>query len=251
MCVGGMTGNIPKTTRRGRPPKKNRPDMDTRQAKSARTRQRAADRTVPSSPVQCVAALQQNGPVFTSPNYAPSNATSAYTPPASPGESIDNSASSPTPIGRQVPSKFEDDMLPAPLSPPQLAHARYEQAMAQYNPNIMLDSSQGYLYSDSPLTPHDMSSPHTAPTLAESSVGSEIDLFMTQDPCEQVKEEFGTLTTQSLVDFSNPYYVDSSDFPTSSFYPDLPGKTFSGLDVLDDTYGDPIDSLSNEFLVDP
>ncbi|KAJ5989146.1 hypothetical protein N7481_004356 [Penicillium waksmanii] len=251
MCVGGMTGNIPKTTRRGRPPKKNRPDMDTRQAKSTRTRQRAVDRAMPSSPVHYEAALQQNGPVFTSPNYAPSNATSAYTPPASPGESIDNTVSSPTTIGHQVPSKFEDDMLPAPLSPPQLAHARYEQAMAQYNPNIMMDSSQEYLYSDSPLTPHDMSSPHTAPTLAESSVGSEIDLFMTQDPSEQVKEEFGTLTTQSLVDFSNPYYVDSSDFPTSSFYPDLPGKPFSGLDVLDDPYADPIDTLSNEFLVDP
>lgn len=251
MCVGGMTGNIPKTTRRGRPPKKNRPDMDSRQIKSTRTRQRAADRTMPSSPVQCDTVDQRKGPVFMSPNYAPSNAASAYTPPTSPGNSIANTVSSPTPFGNEVSSKFEDDMLPAPLSPPQLAHARYEQAMAQYNPNIMMSSSQEYLYSDSPLTPRDMSSPHTAPTLAESSVGSEIDLFMTQDPSEQVKEEFGTLATQSLTDFSNAYYVDASDFPTSSFYPDLPEKPFSGLDVLDDPYADPIDTLSNEFLVDP
>ncbi|KAK5800059.1 hypothetical protein VI817_002271 [Penicillium citrinum] len=249
MCVGGMTGNIPKTTRRGRPPKKSRPDMDSRQTKSTRTRQRAADRTMPSSPVQAKADCL-NGPAFTSPNYAPSNTASAYTPPTSPGDNLDN-VSSPTPVGNELPRQYEDDMLPAPLSPPQIAHARYEQAMSQYSPNIMMNSSQEYMYSDAPLTPHEMSSPHTAPTLAESSVGSEIDLFMTQDPSEQVKEEFGTLATQSLSDFSNPYYVDSSDFPTSSFYPDLPEKPFSGLDALDDPYPDPIDTLSNEFLVDP
>ncbi|KAJ5104092.1 hypothetical protein N7532_004621 [Penicillium argentinense] len=254
MCVGGMTGNIPKTTRRGRPPKKNRPDMETRQAKSTRTRQRAANRGPSSSPDEPEVASFQDGPIFTSPNYAPSNTASAYTPPTSPGDSANNgnhTVSSPTPIGNQVSSQFEDDMLPPPLSPPQIAHVRYEQAMAQFNRNMIVEPAREYMYSDSALSPHEMSSPHTAPTLAESSVGSEIDLFMTQDPSEQVKEEFGTLTTQSLTDFSNSYYVDASDFPTSSFYQDLPEKPFSGLDTMDDPYADSIDTLSNEFLVDP
>jgi regulatory protein SWI5 len=133
-----------------------------------------------------------------------------------------------------------------------MAHARYEQAIAQFNPTMVGGSSQEYLYSDRALSPHDMSSPHTAPTLAESSVGSEIDFFMTQDPSEQVQEEFGNITTQALSSFSNTYsYVDSSDFPTSSFYTDMPEKSFPGLNPLDDPYSDQIDSLSNEFLVDP
>ncbi|KAJ5674131.1 hypothetical protein N7462_009570 [Penicillium macrosclerotiorum] len=252
MCIGGYNGHTLKTTRRGRPPKKNRPDLETRQTKSTRTRQRVAEKIEFVSSLKSEETLQE-APVFTSPNYAPSHSMSSFTPPASPGASIGD-MSSPHPAGNSFSSQFDDDMLP-PLSPPQIAHARYEQAIAQFNPNMAVaDSvSREYLYSDSALSPpHDMSSPHTAPTLAESSVGSEIDLFMTQDPSEQVQEEFGAITTQALSSFSNTYaYVDASDFPTSSFYHDMPEKTFSGLHPLDDPYSDQIDSLSNEFLVDP
>lgn len=252
MCVGGYNGHTLKTTRRGRPPKKNRPDIETRQTKSTRTRQRVAEKTESLTPIKAEGALLQEAPVFASPKYAPSTSMSSFTPPTSPGASL-SEAPSPLPAGDSFPSQFDDDLLP-PLSPPQMAHARYEHAIAQFNPNMVgAPGSQEYLYSDPALSPpHDMSSPHTAPTLAESSVGSEIDFFMTQDPSEQVQEEFGNITTQALSNFSNTYsYVDSSDFPTSSFYADMPEKTFSGLNPLDDPYSDQIDSLSNEFLVDP
>jgi regulatory protein SWI5 len=248
MCVGGFTGVVPKTTKRGRPPKKNknRPDLETRQAKSTRTRQRVAEK-VPSIASAPTRPILQDAPVFNSPNYAPSTAASSFTPPASPRENYYD-ISSPSQAYHSFDSKVEDDMLP--LSPPQLAHARYEQAMAQYGTTFSSQTySQGSLYSDSALSPREMSSPHTAPTLAESSVGSEIDIFMTQDPSEDLREEFGHLVNSSLPGFSNYQFVDTTDFATgSSFYP---GKTFSGLSNLDDDLADPIDCLSSEFLVDP
>ncbi|CAM1503825.1 Fc.00g014160.m01.CDS01 [Cosmosporella sp. VM-42] len=40
MCIGGVAGVVRKNNRRGRPPKNSRPDMETRQEKSAKTRQK-------------------------------------------------------------------------------------------------------------------------------------------------------------------------------------------------------------------
>ena len=247
MCVGGFTGVVPKTTKRGRPPKKNknRPDIDTRQAKSTRTRQRVAEKVTSIASASTNPTLQ-DAPVFNSPNYAPSTAVSSFTPPTSPGETYYN-ISSPSQGYHSFDSKVEDDMLP--LSPPQLAHARYEQAMAQYGSNLSSQTySQESLYSDSALSPREMSSPHTAPTLAESSVGSEIDIFMTQDPSEDVREEFGNLANSGLPGFPTYQFVDTTDFaPASSFYP---GKIFNGLPNLDEELADPVD-WPREFLVDP
>lgn len=247
MCVGGFTGVVPKTAKRGRPPKKNknRPDIDTRQAKSTRTRQRVADKVTSIASASTRPTLQE-APVFTSPNYAPSTALSSFTPPASPGQSY-YEMPSPSQDHESYPSKVEDDMLP--LSPPQMAHARYEQAMAQYGTSFSSQSySQESLYSESGLSPREMSSPHTAPTLAESSVGSEIDIFMSQDHSDDVREEFGQLATPSLPGFPSYQFVDTNDFSGSSFYP---AKPFSGLTNFDDDLADPIECLSSEFLVDP
>lgn len=245
MCVGGVAGFVPKTTRRGRPPKKNRPDLETRQTKSIRTRQRVADKTGSVSPVKIEDTILQQAPVYNSPNYAPSTTMSSFTPPTSPGD-----VQSPYRVGTSLASQLEDDMLPPPLSPPQIAHARYEQAIAQYVPNLAAD--QENFYSDPALSPHDMSSPYTAPTLDEYTSGSEIDLFITQDPSEQVRDEFANLTSNGLSDFSSAYsYMDTSGFPTSSIYSTFPEKTFSGLPSLDDPYSDQIDTLSQQFLNDP
>ncbi|KAJ5561435.1 C2H2 transcription factor (Swi5) [Penicillium sp. DV-2018c] len=242
MCVGGFTGVVPKTTKRGRPPKKkaSRPDIDTRQAKSNRTRQRVAEKSASIAPANSQVTLQ-DAPMFNSPNYAPSALVSSSTPPVSPGDTY-HPVSSPCQTYSSLDVKFEDDMLP--LSPPQLAHARYEQAMAQYGSDLSSQTySQQSLYSDSALSPREMSSPRTAPTLAESSVGSEIDIFMTQDPSDDMREELGHLSNSGLT-FPSYQFVDTTDFAPSSYYPE---KTFSGLDDLTD----PIDCLSSEFLVDP
>lgn len=247
MCVGGFTGVVPKTTKRGRPPKRknSRPDVDARQIKSTRTRQRAAEKAASLPSIQTHRTLQE-APVFNSPNYAPSSAVSSFTPPTSPGNRY-NDVSSPCGTYNSLDAKLEDDMLP--LSPPQLAHARYEQAMAHYGSNLTSEPySQESIYSGSALSPREMSSPHTAPTLIESSIGSDIDIFMTQDPSEDLQKEFGHLTNSGLPGFPTYQFMDSSDFVTSSFYPE---KHFSGLPTLDDELADPIDCLSNEFLVDP
>lgn len=248
MCVGGFTGVVPKTTKRGRPPKKKntRPDLDTRQAKSNRTRQRVAEKSTLIAPVKGHLTLQ-DAIVFNEPKYAPSSVISSYTPPTSPGAGY-NGASSPCQTYSSLEARFEDDMLP--LSPPQLAHARYEQAMAQYGSNLSSQTySQESLYSDSALSPREVSSPHTAPTLAESSVGSEIDVFMTQDSSEDLRNEFGHITHSGLPGYSTYQYMDTSDFaPVSSYYPE---KSFSGLHSLDEDLSDPIDCLSSEFLIDP
>ncbi|KAJ5827086.1 hypothetical protein N7447_003849 [Penicillium robsamsonii] len=253
MCVGGFTGVVPKTTKRGRPPKKktSRPDIDTRQAKSTRTRQRVAEKTSAASANTNITL--QDAPVFNSPKYAPSTAVSSFTPPTSPGDRY-RTISSPCQTYDSLDAQLEDDMLP--LSPPQLAHARYEQAMAQYGSNF---SSQAYsqestysqesLYSESALSPREMSSPRSAPTLAESSVGSEIDIFMTQDPSDDLREEFGHLAHSGIPGFPTYQFVDTTDFASvSSYYPE---KTFSGIPHMDDDLTDPIDCLSSEFLVDP
>lgn len=254
MCIGGFTGFVPKTTKRGRPPKKNRPDIETRQTKATRTRQRIAERTVSISPVKIESSICQEMPVLQSPNYAQSSVMSSFTPPASPGGGFDN-ISSPSQSGPSITSQqFEDDMLPVPLSPPQLAHNRYARAMESFATQTSGESSQDYLYSDPALSPYDMSSPHTAPTLAESTVGSEIDVFMTQESTDQLKEEFDSLANQTFTHLPPSYaYVDTSDFGfTSSIYADVPGKSLSGLGPLDlDPCSDPIDSFSSEFLVDP
>ncbi|OQE05842.1 hypothetical protein PENVUL_c021G08457 [Penicillium vulpinum] len=254
MCVGGFTGVVPKTTKRGRPPKKktSRPDIDTRQAKSTRTRQRVAEKSSSIAPANTHVTLQE-APVFNSPNYAPSSAVSSFTPPTSPGDRY-HAISSPCQTYTSLDAQLEDDMLP--LSPPQLAHARYEQAMAQYGSNFGSQTysqessySQESLYSESALSPREMSSPRTAPTLSESSVGSDIDIFMTQDPSDDLREEFGHLAHSGIPGFPTYQFVDTNDFaPVSSYYP---GKTFSGLPNLDDDLTDPIDCLSSEFLVDP
>ncbi|KAJ5516770.1 hypothetical protein N7527_008330 [Penicillium freii] len=254
MCVGGFTGVVPKTTKRGRPPKKknSRPDIETRQAKSTRTRQRVAEKSTSIASAQTQPTLQ-DAPVFNSPNYAPSTAVSSFTPPTSPGDRY-HTMSPPCQTYNSLDAQLEDDMLP--LSPPQLAHARYEQAMAQYGSNFGSQAysqestySQESLYSESALSPREMSSPRSAPTLAESSVGSEIDIFMTQDPSDDLREEFGHIAHSGLAGFSTYQFVDTSDFASvSSYYPE---KTFSGLPHMDDDLTDPIDCLSSEFLVDP
>ncbi|EKV05949.1 C2H2 transcription factor (Swi5), putative [Penicillium digitatum PHI26] len=248
MCVGGFTGVVPKTTKRGRPPKKknSRPDIDTRQAKSTRTRQRVAEKSTSIASAQPRPTLQ-DAPVFHSPNYGPSTAVSSFTPPTSPGHRC-HPISSPCQTYNPLDAQLEDDMLP--LSPPQLAHARYEQAMAQYGSNFGSQTySQESLYSESALSPREMSSPPSAPTLAESSLGSEIDIFMTQDSSDDLREEFGHLAHSGLPGFSTYQFVDTTDFASvSSYYPE---KTFSDLPHMDDDLTDPIDCLSNEFLVDP
>lgn len=254
MCVGGFTGVVPKTTKRGRPPKKknSRPDIDTRQSKSTRTRQRVAEKSASIASAQTQPTLQ-DAPVFNSPNYAPSTAASSFTPPTSPGDRY-HTMSPPCQTYNSLDAQLEDDMLP--LSPPQLAHARYEQAMAEYGSNFGSQAysqestySQESLYSESALSPREMSSPRSAPTLAESSVGSEIDIFMTQDPSDDLREEFGHLANSGLPGFSTYQFVDTTDFASvSSYYPE---KTFSGLPHMDDDLTDPIDCLSSEFLVDP
>lgn len=249
MCVGGYSGFVPKTTKRGRPPKKTRPDMDAREAKSARTRQRVAQKVESVSPIKAECPEFHQPPVFTSPTYVPSNSMSSFTPPTSPGAGLDSAQSPYQPANSITSQQFEDDMLPLPLSPPQMAHTRYTQAMEQFDSTISTkSSSQEGLYSDAALSPYDMSSPHTAPTLAESSVGSEIDLFMSQDPSEQLQEEFDHLASQTYSGLPCNYsYVDPSDFGLSSIYSDIPGKSFSALGSLDEQ----MDALSNEFLADP
>lgn len=252
MCVGGYNGHTQKTTRRGRPPKKNRPDIESRQIKSTRTRQRAAEKTESLTPIKAESSFHQEAPVFASPNYAPSTSISSFTPPTSPGADL-SEVPSPMPASDSFQSQFKHEPLPA-MSLPQMAHTRYEHAIAQFHPHMVgAPGPHEYLYGGAALSPPDMSSPHTEPTLAESTVGSEMgDPFMTEDPSEQVQEEFGNITTEPLPSFSNNYsFDDSSHFSISSFYPDPPEKTYSGLNPLDDPYSDQMDSLSNAFLVDP
>lgn len=154
MCIGGYQGVVRKAVKRGRP-KKHRPEMEERQEKAARTRQRVAEKSAsqpimlpnasPNSPAaeyfDAMTRAHNNAIAFTTPNYSLPPDVLTFTPPASPGHVASKSSTSHA--NRSITPSTEDEMLPMP--------------------------------------PSLLSSPHTAPTLTDSSAGSDLDIFINQD----------------------------------------------------------------------
>ncbi|OJK05168.1 hypothetical protein ASPACDRAFT_56559 [Aspergillus aculeatus ATCC 16872] len=263
MCIGGYKGIVRKTTKRGRP-KKHRPEMDKRQDKAARTRQRIAEkgsfdssasdssRSTPPSDVFESMSLHGSSPseempVFSNPNYSLPPEVFTFTPPASPGHSTGNKPS-PAQSHRSLSPTTEDEMLPSPIKQP--LH------------RLMSDSSLPYLSDPESCTYTDgtgsvtngLSSPHSAPTLTDSSAGSELDIFMSQESTATfAKQEFSDLTETDMAAF--PDYVNTATFETGM---DLfPAKAYpSGPAMGDDFFfqfqvdEQAADAVTKEFFMD-
>jgi regulatory protein SWI5 len=133
MCIGGYKGIVRKTTKRGRP-KKHRPELEERQDKAAKTRQRVAEESsLDSSSSGCVdspnsppseilenmslhggSSPKEDMPLFSQPNFSLPPSAFTFTPPASPRQSLGNQPS-PAQSRRSLTPSSEDEMLP--LSP--------------------------------------------------------------------------------------------------------------------------------------
>lgn len=248
MCIGGYKGIVRKTTKRGRP-KKHRPEMDERQDKASRTRQKIAKnsstesvsgssdwRSSPPSEVFDNISLRgtspiNNEPMFSTPNYSslPPEAFT-FTPPASPGCSTGNK---PSPNGnhRSLTPCTENEMLPLSPSKQPLDKIVEESGL----PFITDPEACPYPDVSNASNPNSMSSPHTAPTLADSSHDSDLDIFINQDATTTGfgDSEFPTLSDPSMApfpDYMNPAALDggSLDF--------FPGKSFTTGPTMDEDF---------------
>ncbi|BCR93530.1 putative C2H2 transcription factor (Swi5) [Aspergillus luchuensis] len=243
MCIGGYKGIVRKTTKRGRP-KKHRPEMDERQDKASRTRQRIAEkssfdsstsessRNTPPSEVFENMSLHGSSPaeempVFNNPNYSLPPEVFTFTPPASPGYSV-GIKPSPSRDERSITPSSEDEMLPSSPSKQPLE-------------SLVTDSSLPYMsdpetcpYTDaSGAASHSLSSPHAAPTLSESSNGSDLDIFISQDSTSSFgKPEFGDLADSDMAPF--PDYVNTTSFEGGLEL--FPNKPFSSGPVMADDF---------------
>ncbi|GJP91405.1 metallothionein expression activator [Aspergillus niger] len=243
MCIGGYKGIVRKTTKRGRP-KKHRPEMDERQDKASRTRQRIAEkssfdsstsessRNTPPSEVFENMSLHGSSPaeempVFNNPNYSLPPEVFTFTPPASPGYSV-GIKPSPSRDERSITPSSEDEMLPSSPSKQPLE-------------SLVTDSSLPYMsdpetcpYTDaSGAASHSLSSPHAAPTLSESSNGSDLDIFISQDSTSGFgKPEFGDLADPDMAPF--PDYVNTTSFEGGLEL--FPNKPFSSGPVMADDF---------------
>ncbi|OGM41376.1 C2H2 transcription factor (Swi5) [Aspergillus bombycis] len=265
MCIGGYKGIVRKTTKRGRP-RKHRPEMDERQEKSSRTRQRIAEkssfdssgsdtsRNSPPSEVFENMSLQGSSPVgempmFSNINYSLPPEVLTYTPPASPGGSIRNRPS-PAHSHRSITPSTEDEM--PPLSP---SKRPLERIIEESSLPLISDPEACPYTNATSSTAHALSSPHTAPTLTDSSNGPDLDIFINQDPSTSFsKHEFPGLTDPDMAAF--PDYVNGPAFDNGM---DLfQGKSFStGPSMGDDFFSfqfqmdeQPSDVMTREFFLE-
>ncbi|KAE8145142.1 hypothetical protein BDV25DRAFT_165295 [Aspergillus avenaceus] len=266
MCIGGYKGIVRKTTKRGRP-RKHRPEMDERQDKSSRTRQRIAEkssfdsstsdssRNSPPSEVFENMSLHGSSPVgempmFGNMNYSLPPEVLTFTPPASPGGQSSRHGSPSVHSHRSITPSTEDEM--PPLSPSkQPLGSILEESGLPLMPNSEVCPYTGVASSAT----HALSSPHTVPTLTDSSSGSDLDIFINQDPSVSFsKHEFPVLNDHDMSAF--PDYVNGSSFESGvDFYP---GKSFpTGPSMGDDFFAfqfqmdeQPSDVMTREFFLE-
>lgn len=258
MCIGGYKGIVRKTTKRGRP-KKHRPELEERQDKAAKTRQRVAEKSSHDSSSGCVdspnsppseilenmslhggSSPKENMPAFIQPNFSLPPSAFTFTPPASPRQSLGNQPS-PAQSRRSLTPSSEDEMLP--LSP---SKRPLEKIVEE--PSLPFTSSADP-YTDIAASTAELSSPHTAPTLADSSHGSDLDIFISTDSSANFKHEFPDLSDPDMAAF--PDYVNGSTFePGMDLFS---SKTFSaGTSMNEDFFSlqFQVDDMTKEFFMD-
>lgn len=234
---------VRKTTKRGRP-KKNRPDMEERQEKAARTREKvaakAAASSVSGSESSCSSpptkgfenmSIRGSSPteevaMFAPNNYCLPSDVFTFTPPASPGYSTGNK---PSPAGSHRPYTPSTDDGNLTRSPSKQALEQIPEELSDLPP--ISEAAEG-LDSEAAMnsTANNLSSPETVPGLTGSSTESDIDFFINQDASSSFDKD-------QFPGFNESEMSSLPDFAT--------GSTFGDLDLFQ---GKP--SLNDEFLVE-
>lgn len=242
MCDGGFTNVVRKVVKRGRP-KKHRPEMDERQEKAARTRQRVAEQSATQSVTD--SDTSHNSPaaeffetmsarghspavVFNNPNYSLPPDVLSSTSPSSPGHAA--GASTQTPYQANRSPSAEDGMLP--VSPSQRVLERIEEETEL----PFISDSDAYQYTDvANSVANPLSSPYTAPTLTDSTAGSDLDMFASLDS-----------DMAPFPSYESSSFDDGMDlFPVKNFRPTLTGEM---LQYPND--GLPSEVMSKDFFLD-
>ncbi|KAF3404251.1 Metallothionein expression activator [Talaromyces pinophilus] len=187
MCIGGYKGVVRKTTKRGRP-KKNRPDMEVRQDKAARTREKvsniSASMSVSSSDSSCSSppsdgfesmSIQASSPLedmtmFESTNYCLPSEVFSFTPPASPGFSTGHHS-----------SPGQSSCSYSPLSDVgSMSRTSSRQPLEDISeeiPDLPPISESAGCFDPEPES-SDLPSSSIVPALTHSTAGSDIDIFI-------------------------------------------------------------------------
>lgn len=248
MCVGGYQGVVRKAVKRGRP-KKHRPEMGERQEKATRTRQRAAEKLSSTESISGCSEISHNSPpsefldslslrghspaiAFTSPNYSLPPEVFTFTPPASPHANSANKQSPGSPYRSLTPST-EDEMPP------------YKRAWSGFVEESGLPFISDYQYPDlanpNSSSAAALSSPHTAPTLTDSTTGSDLELFINQDTGASFDADMA-----SFPDYTSTLDDGMDLFPPKSLMPSvLPDEM---LRCPNDEL--PSDMMSKDFFMD-
>ncbi|KAL4800619.1 hypothetical protein BDV19DRAFT_375808 [Aspergillus venezuelensis] len=261
MCIGGYKGIVRKTTKRGRP-KKHRPEMDERQDKASRTRQRIAEksssfdssesdtsrRTPPSEIFENLSihggSSADEMVSFDNPNYLPPDVFT-FTPPESPNYGMGSKHASP----RALTPTSEDEMLPLSTSKRPLENILEESGLP-----LLSEAGACSFSTASTTSTAALSSPHTAPTLSDASQQSDLDIFINSDSSTGFGKHDFDLGDPDMAAF--PDYVNGSTFDNSLDM--LQGKNFStGPAINDDFFSfqfqvdeQPSDVMSREFFLD-
>ncbi|KAH8692665.1 C2H2 transcription factor Swi5 [Talaromyces proteolyticus] len=239
MCIGGYTGVVRKTTKRGRP-KKNRPDMDERQDKASRTREKIAASVIapsvsgsdsscgsPPSDIFETMSIQASSPLddvtlFDTKDYCMPSDVFTFTPPASPGYSTGNKPSPAQSIRSHSPSS-EDGCFSRSPSKQSL------EDIPEEIPDLPPISEAAGCFDPEPENAiqrslASFSSPPPVPALTSPGAGSEIDIFINHD--------------SSFSDFNN-----GSSFPNDmDLFPSKPAPSMNEdifLEFTDDQSNDP------------
>jgi regulatory protein SWI5 len=243
MCIGGYKDVVRKPTKRGRP-RKHRPDMEERQIKSSRTREKVATRSIAPSvsgsdisddspPTEVFENMSIGGssplessPIFESTGYRLPPDFFTFTPPASPGYSTGNKPS-PSRIYRSLTPLTDDETLIQSPSRRPLEQISEEfpdlppisEAGGCFDPDTAILSSLDVL-----------SSPNTIPTLTESSTGSDMDIFINQDSTSGFSRD-------ELSSFSDAEIANFTEFGVgSSFGSELELFQSKGIPSLNDDF---------------
>ncbi|OJJ51598.1 hypothetical protein ASPZODRAFT_423773 [Penicilliopsis zonata CBS 506.65] len=234
MCIGGYKGIVRKTTKRGRP-KKQRPELEERQEKASRTRQKVAAKSssvsvtgsdsshnsppsdiFDSMSIRCSSPFE-DAPAFHAPDYSIQPGVLTFTPPASPHAST-SARSSASKSDRSLTPGTEDGLPSLPTSGRALEKILEEPTFNMIEPISFMDND-AIMSSSS----HTMSSPPSAPTLTDSSIGSELDVFISQEaPTDFDKHDLG-LQSPDMAHFPDYVTVPGFDTGLNLFY----GKSFS------------------------
>lgn len=263
MCIGGYQGIVRKMAKRGRP-KKHRPEMEERQDKAARTRQRLAERSYspsvsesdyghdsPPSDIFETLSIRESSPVddmpvFQTPNYALPPEAFTFTPPASPGRGTETK-----PSHRRVRSALtpisEDELLPP-------SSIKLEDVLGECQLPSVGGTMRPLNFDLATLSDaKNMSSPRSAPALTESSAGSDLDIFISEEPSLFCKDglEFDDAGLISLHNCNDTSTFDGTDLEMFSAKEYISNEAEAD-DLFSFTFpahSQISDALCNEFLL--